>query len=528
MMKYNRFRRIFRPFAAASVMASVFSAGCTTSDDTLGAGFLPENQEMHTGTLRLAAADRFFETRLYQTDSVRAGNLGSGYFGSTRNDTTGLSEAGFLSQYLSYYTIEEGYFGYRPILDSVQIILSISSYGRDTLTPQQFNVYEITSNDYLTNSTDSAFYLNFDPTPYVSDEPLFTFTFPDKSGIVTGKKARSVTMTPTDRGRDFAYRLMISDGTSLVQNDVDYSIYQNPTEFVNVFKGLYVKPAETVTEVGKGSVYGAKLSSSGFAIYARNRVESDPTLINDTIGALYYFYDSEITTAGNQSVNIVRHDYTGSRINIQDAVESNPDRPTTTSIIVSGMGGVISELTFTQAFFNAIEAEIAQVNENRAENYKTLAVNRAMLNLYFQGADYAWEKLDQAVATPLMEASLERIGSYTDFKTLTAVPDYDYYSEKNYENYVLAYGGYINRSQGCFALDISGYIQTLWNSYIEAKGSRRTDDEPVDLAKIANRSLYLGPEAYALFTNRFTVVQGMAGDGNTAPVKLDLTYTLIK
>ena len=68
----------------------------------------------------------------------------------------------------------------------------------------------------------------------------------------------------------------------------------------------------------------------------------------------------------------------------------------------------------------------------------------------------------------------------------------------------------------------------MWNSYIEAKGSRRSDDEAVDLSKIADRSLYLGPEAYSLYTNYFTDVQGMAGEGNTAPLKIDLTYTLIK
>ena len=535
MMRFNRFRRIFRTWAALSVAAAALG-GCTTSDDTLGTGFLPDNQEMRTGTLRLTAAERLFETRLYQTDSVRAANLGTGYFGSTRNDTTGFAEAGFMSQYLSYYTIEDGYFGYRPIFDSAQIILSISAHGRDTITPQTFNVYEITSNDYLTKNGDTTFYLNFDPTPYVSDEPLFSFTFPDESGLVTGENGRSVTMTPTERGREFVYRLMISDGKTPVQTDVDYTVYQDPKKFVDVFKGLYIKPAKTVTEAGKGSVYGTALSSSGFSVYARNRVESDPTLIKDTIGATYYFYDSQVTAAGNQSVNIVRHDYTGSEINIEDAVETNPDRPITQNVIVSGMGGVITELTFTQAFFDALEAEIDRVNKEAAasnggepsENYRTLAVNRAILNLYFRGADYAWEKLDQAVVTPLMEASLDRIGSYTDFKTLTAIPDYDFYSEKNYENYVLTYGGYINRSQGCFALDISGYIQKLWNSYIEAKGSRRSDDEAVDLSKIADRSLYLGPEAYSLYTNYFTDVQGMAGEGNTAPLKIDLTYTLIK
>lgn len=525
MMDYNKLRRIFRAFAVAVAASAATFGGCTTSDDTLGAGFLPDNQEMRTGTMRLAHAGRFFETRLYQTDSVKAGNIGTGYFGSIRNDTTGLAEAGFMSQFLSRYTVDEGYFGYRPIFDSAQIHFSITEYGRDTITPQTFDVFEITSNDYLTKG-DTTFYLNFDPTPYVSREPLFTFTFPN--GTTTGPATTSVTMTPTDRGREFVARLMISDGKTPVQEEVDYSVYQNPKEFVNVFKGLYIKPSSPVAEANKGSVFGTKLTASGFTIYGRNRVESDPTLINDTIGALYYFYNSEVTDAGNQSVNIVRRDYTGSKINIADAVETNPDRPTATSIIVSGLGGVISELTFTQEFFDAIEAEIENAAPETGSSYKTLAINRAMLNIYFRGADYAWENIDQAVVTPQMEASLPRLGSYTNYKTLTGIADYDYYSEKNYEDYELSYGGYINRSQGCFALDISGYIQQLWNNYLSAKGSRQSESTPVDLGNVKNRSLYLGPEAYSLFTNFFTEVQGMAGGGNTAPIKIDLTYTLIK
>lgn len=88
------------------------------------------------------------------------------------SDTFGLRTAGFLTQYLNVYKVKEGYFGYRPIFDSAQILITITSYGNDTLTPQKYNVYEIKSNKYLTEKPgsprgkterDTVFYLNFDP-----------------------------------------------------------------------------------------------------------------------------------------------------------------------------------------------------------------------------------------------------------------------------------------------------------------------------------------------------------------------------
>ena len=60
--------------------------------------------------------------------------------GSMLSDTFGLRTAGFLTQYVPY-EIDSCYFGFRPILDSAIILLSISSYGSDTLTPQLYNVY---------------------------------------------------------------------------------------------------------------------------------------------------------------------------------------------------------------------------------------------------------------------------------------------------------------------------------------------------------------------------------------------------
>ncbi len=519
-MNYNSLRRAACALTVAVLAAcAALTPGCTRSDDTLGAEFLPDNQEMKAGTARLDKAERYLETRLYRTDSIKSSDLGLGYFGAARNDTTGLVAAGFMTQFVNYYRITDGYFGYRPIFDSATLRLSVKEFGRDTLTAQQFEVYEIMDDSYL--KEDSVYYIDFDPTPYVGKKPLFTFTFPPEH--MPGPKAsKEVRMTPTEEGRAFVRRLMISDGTSLIQPGVGYDVYRDDARFVEVFKGLYIKPADAAaTENGKGSVYGTELSASGFSIYGRNRVEEDPTLIRDTVGMVYMFYDKDFK-AGNRSINTVRHNYAGSQI---DPAALEGERPLSASIVVSGLGGVISEVTFTQEFFDAVERIIAEANAEEGRSFTTLAFNRALMSIYFTGGDYAWEKIDANEVAPLMTAAIDRLGAYTDYAALEPVPDYDFYSEKYYD-LTLNYGGYINRSRACYVLDISGYLQGLWNRYLAAKAE--AGGGMVDLAKVADRSIYLGPGAYDLYTNAFAKVQGMRDEGNAAPVALDLTYTLMK
>lgn len=122
-----------------TAVAAMTFAGCTKVDDTLGSNLVPDNQQMKAGYETFGALTlkgdlnprRYVETRLYQTDSLITSNLTYGYMGSMLSDTFGLRTAGFLTQYVPY-EIDSGYFGFRPILDSAIILLSISSYGSDT------------------------------------------------------------------------------------------------------------------------------------------------------------------------------------------------------------------------------------------------------------------------------------------------------------------------------------------------------------------------------------------------------------
>jgi len=556
MKRFNNFRRMLLPVAALAATIGLTLGGCTKVDDTLGGNLIPDNQQMRAGYVQLPRADelnpkKYVETRLFQTDSIVSSNITYGYMGSMLNDTLGHRSAGFLSQMVNYYKVDSGYFGYMPIFDSAQILLKVTSFGRDSVTEQSFAVYEVVSNKYLTekpiapnkSQRDSTFYLNFDPVAegvYNPDEPLFTFTLGGEGKYPSTTSA--VTLEPTEAGKKYIRRLMLQEG----EYAGDYSIYSADSlkYWVEAFKGLYIapNPEKPLTEYGKGTIFATELTYSGLSVYGRNRVKDDPSLIKDTIGMVYYFYEDG-AEFGNVSVNNVKHGYEEAtiarRINIEEARETAENRPENPLVYVEGMGGVVTEMTFSPEFFAELEAEIAKGNAD-GKNFKTLAFSQVRMSIYFNDSDYEWEKIADGTAgdilrmTDQMNAYPARLGMYTNYKTLTPISDYAYVYEQNYGSSVtLAYNGKINRSRGCYVMDITGYMQQLWNSYMEAKADAGGEVANIDWDKVKNRSVYIGPEAYGLYTTSFGVLQGMptqagTAEPNNAPIRFSMAYNLIK
>ena len=556
MKRFNNFRRMLLPVAALAAAIGLTLGGCTKVDDTLGGNLIPDNQQMRAGYVQLPRADelnpkKYVETRLFQTDSIVSSNITYGYMGSMLNDTLGHRSAGFLSQMVNYYKVDSGYFGYMPIFDSAQILLKVTSFGRDSVTEQSFAVYEVVSNKYLTekpiapnkSQRDSTFYLNFDPVAegvYNPDEPLFTFTLGGEGKYPSTTSA--VTLEPTEAGKKYIRRLMLQEG----EYAGNYSIYSADSlkYWVEAFKGLYIapNPEKPLTEYGKGTIFATELTYSGLSVYGRNRVKDDPSLIKDTIGMVYYFY-KDGAEFGNVSVNNVKHDYEEAtiarRINIEEARETAENRPENPLVYVEGMGGVVTEMTFSPEFFAELEAEIAKGNAD-GKNFKTLAFSQVRMSIYFNDSDYEWEKIADGTAgdilrmTDQMNAYPARLCMYTNYKTLTPISDYAYIYEQNYGSSVtLAYNGKINRSRGCYVMDITGYMQQLWNSYMEAKADAGGEVANIDWDKVKNRSVYIGPEAYGLYTTSFGVLQGMptqagTAEPNNAPIRFSMAYNLIK
>ena len=557
MKPFNNFRRRLLPAAAMAAAIAAAFAGCTKVDDTLGGNLIPENQQMKAGYVELLGEElnprKYVETRLFQSDSLIGSNISYGYFGTHLNDTLGERKAGFLSQMINYYKVDSGYFGYMPIFDSAQIMLKITSIGRDSLTEQTFAVYEIISNDYIDKkaSNDTTFYINFNPQNpngdgsaekvYDESKPLFRFKLGGEG--TTPSTATSITLEPTPEGEDYIKRLMLQKEGEKYYGD--YSIYSPDSleYWVKEFKGLYICPDPNTPikqddkKKEKGTIFATSLDYSGLAVFGRNRVEGDPTLIKDTIGMVYYFYESG-TEFGNVSVNSIRHNYdaatSDAKIDISQAREVNPDgtinkhRGLNSRVYAEGMGGVVTEMTFTPEFFARMEEEIAEANEKDGKDFKTLAFGQTKMSVYFTDSKYDWEELTfGSKLIDEMNAFPSRLGMYTNFKALTPISDYAYSYEQNY-NTSLAYGGYINRSRGCYVMDITGYMQQLWNSYIKAKETAGGVIGDIDWDKVANRTVYIGPDAYSLYSTSFGVLQGMAADGNEAPIRFEIFYNLIK
>ena len=165
--------------------------------------------------------------------------------------------------------------------------------------------------------------------------------------------------------------------------------------------------------------------------------------------------------------------------------------------------------------------------EQEDEGYRTVAINQALLSIYVDGVtDGGWGQGFSQKVIERFDASISRLGPYTDFKTLTPVSDYAYDYEQQYE-VTLPYGGYLNRSLGCYTLNISSHIQRLWRRIRRRRSipKRASGGTPGQKRMM---TLYLAPGATDLFTFNRIALQGGIKAGENAPIHMELTYTLIK
>ena len=566
----NCFRLLF------GALVALFVVGCSADvNSELGYDIIPDHQKMEMRHLTFkggkvikfnsAASNenqsvydseegRFFRTSLYHTDSLLSSNISYGYIGVEHSDTFGMRSSALASSIIFMNSVDkETGFGYKPIFDTLSLILTISDYGVDTLTPVKYQIFELTKPliGSVVNAADTTAYTNCDVSQaYDESKPLFTFTFPD--GKKTGPSTTSIDLTPVDMSRngqtwDFVRRLMLIpenyetadwDGYA---RDVD-SLYSDEKCWQAAFHGIYIKPVlERVDKSKHGAIYSFDLKSSGLQLQGRNRNPKDPTLIQDTIGANYYFYDESIYPytddygqyhegiegVENVSVNKVEHDYTGSlignyKIAAYDASGNklpNSARDEVDVCFVEGMAGVATELYFTDEFLAQIQK--AYQNEEDGKKYRAIGVNQCRLYIYMKEASYVWaDNMSNAtVLTPLMDKYISRLGSYVGYSKLNCIADYDPVYETQ-AGTTLAYGGYLNRSRGCYEMDITGFMQRLCN-YVNSLEKLEDYDESV-----VSRTIYIGPEAVSPFTLKHTELQGSSAD--KSPIHLEMTYTMIK
>lgn len=564
--------------AAISIAAIALFSGCTTSDDTLGFDLIPENQRMqirfksfYAGQVYKDTFDkeqnkfvrssedcRSFRTTLYRTDSIISSDLKVGYMGHERDleKIFGEREAGFASNFLFMTDIGEKGFGYLPIFDSMQLLLSVKDFVGDTTYVQSYEVYELNKPlvEAMANGKDTIAYINFDMEQiYDSSKPLFTFQFPNQAkGVYTTSTA--VTMEPVSLAADsptwdFVRRLMLIPDDTKSWNGYadDTAVYTDDKKWVKNFNGLYIKPTGDLASDKEGAMYKVDFLETGIYLLGRNRNPEDPRLIQDTTYMYYYFYD-KYAKVGNRSINSVKHNYAGSKLAeynmTNDPAKSKEEnqRLRTDALVgyVSGMGGPMMEIQFTNDFLRELRSL------GKEEGYRYAAINQAVMSVYTEGAQYNWMDLVPELITPVLDESVARMGLYLDFNKMTAIPDYDYVYEKSAGSET-AFNGNLNRSRASYVMDISAYIQYLKN-YVDSINPDKSYDPNFNYEAVYDseenknggryipRVVYMAPEAYNLFTFKQSRVLGMENPDITteeealkyASIKIDLSYTMIK
>ncbi|MBR3677810.1 MAG: DUF4270 family protein [Alistipes sp.] len=553
--------------AIATIFAISLTACTPEIDSSLGGEIMPENQTMVLRHLKLhgnkitqynhlteeneefIAASPLIESRQFRTDSVISSNLDYGYFGVRFSDTLGMRSAGFASSIIYMNELDEKLgWGYKPIFDTMKLLLSINKYKGDTLVPVKYYVYELKKGlaGNVLDEEDSIAYINCDLSDmYDESKPLFSFTFPvAERGEGPGTTTVLLDPVTDNNGKmsaqtwDYIRRLMLipenynaadSDWDGYGRDGLEY--YQDEAKWVEKFHGVYIKPDLSSISGSQGAMYATKLDASGLMLKGRNRNPLDPTLIQDTIGMYYYFYDEY--TKYNLSVNSIKRDYSRGLTQtpvlnsvVMDEKKSIEERTQVGMCHIEGIGGSVAELTFTDEMLDQLRSLLL----NESGKFSKMGINQCLMTLYLDKASYDWSVTqgNYVELTPLLDKAFDRVGTYLYYHTLSPIVDYDYVNEEKYST-ELTYGGYIDRSRGCYILNITGYIQRLFR-YINETARQEDGSYKFDRndPNYAPRTIYIGAKATDLFDFSTVSIQGMDDGTNKAPIQIDLTYTLIK
>ena len=293
--------------------------------------------------------------------------------------------------------------------------------------------------------------------------------------------------------------------------------YESDSAFLSNFPGLHIEVAEAPE--GEGSIFSFAAKNTGIKLLGRMRNPGhDADIIADTLNISYFFKDEYAEDWGNVTAQSMTYDFTGSEVGNFSIDETQESRDEVAVGYIDGCAGVYTELTFSDEFLNSLR-EIHGGNTD----YVSAAINQAALKIYIDGADYDYANIDPIPMSEKLNVSLSRLGIYTDYKTLSPIPDYLYTQESSG---VLYYNGYMNRSLACYEMNISSYMQALTNEVLnlEAEADGTLDYSKMDVP----RTIYLAPGAYDRFSFNRSIIQGCDEKSSPATIQLELTYTLVK
>jgi hypothetical protein len=462
----------------ASALVLLVSS-CTEVNNSLGMDIVPPGQQFD---VEFATIKNGIQSYLTLTDSIATSGLDYAYFGSMTDKHYGArTKASAMMQFA--YALRTDTIAYadrdaKP--DSLALLLGMKTAGGDTLKRQSFDVYRMRK----ALVKDSVYYNGIDYKEYIDSRPMFTCEFGGKPNGSTVFDTLSLKVADAALAEEFMMDLW---------NDT--TLYTNDSLFVQKYCGLCLTPPGTSPE--DAAIYGLNLQwsteegpMSYLVLYGHDYPKGDdPSLVEDEIMRAFALCNDG-QYADMKAVSAVEHDYSatlfGGSINMNVAEQDPLANPVEVGYI-DGLLGVTTTLEFDDEFVASLRALRPEGGE--------IFINKATLRIPLAEQDYTF--FDYAPA---------RIGTYTSYAKLTAVADYNYYYEANYDM-ELVYGGYLNRTFGCYELDLSLYLQQLLLDESKEVSRRITFGMPAyDYMDVAMVKLALGTEEALQFDITYTII----------------------
>lgn len=456
-------------------------ASCTEVNDNLGVGIVPSGQHMET---TFATFEEGIESYLTYTDSISTGTLDYAYFGSMTDPYYGAkTRASAMVQFAySLRTDTVVYEERESMPDSMVLLVGMKTLGGDTLKEQTFDVYRMRK----LLSRDSLYYNGIDYKEYIDSHPMFTCSFSGKPRGSSSFDTIALKVANKELAEEFMKELW----------EMDETFYSNDSLFLSKFNGLCITPSGTSPE--DAAIYGLNLqwdSSDGpmsyLVLYGHDYPKGeDPSLVEDEIMRAYAI-SNDLSYTQQRAVTAIENDYSatifGANINY-NVPSTEPLTNPVTEGYVQGVMGVTTTLEFTDEFVENLKALVPEGS--------SIFINQAMLYLNLAEEDYTY-----------YDYAPTRMGTYVDYARLTAIPDYGYYYEQNYDAELL-YGGYLNRTFGRYEINIALYLQQL------------LQDETEEVS----RRITFGMGAYDFMKD---AIVKLSTTGSDHPVSIMLTYTVI-
>lgn len=463
-----------------SALMLLCAASCTEVDDSLGTNIVPSGQKFE---VKFATLSEGIESYLTYTDSISTGSLDYAYFGKMTDREYGskVTSSALVQFAYSMRTDTIDYEGYESKFDSLSIVLGMKTVGGDTLKEQTFDIYRVRK----MLERDSTYYNGTNIGEYIDSEPMFSCTFRGRPNGATEFDTLRLSVKNQLLAEEFIEQLW-----------GDTTLYSNDTLFLKEFNGLCITPSGESPD--DAAIYGMNLQWSveeGPMSYLILYGHEEPTStassqVEDEIMRAFAITNNT-SYSYQKAVTAVEYDFSamegGAAINY-DATREEPLTNPVEKGYVQGFMGVATTLELSEEFVSSLRAL-------RPEGCSIL-INKATLYVDLEGDDYT-----------LYDIAPERLGTYANYSTLYAVPDYAYLYEENYETEIV-YGGYLNRTFGYYTMDLSLYLQSLLGD---------ENDE-------VTRRITLGMGAYDLLDD---AIVRLDMNNENQPVRFEITYTII-